>query len=83
MGPAWRIDHVNGDSHTRAGYQAAAVAGYPAISLPVGKSEGLPVGLCLVGTAWDEPVLIRAAFALEQRLSLGIDMQPAWLSQVE
>ena len=24
MGPAWLIDHINGDSHTRSGYQAAA-----------------------------------------------------------
>ncbi len=82
MGPAWRIDHVNGDPHNRAGYQAAAVAGYPAISLPVGKPGGLPVGLCLVGTAWSEPTLIRVAFALEQRLALGRDLQPAWRSRV-
>ena len=83
MGPAWYIDHVNGDSHTRAGYQAAAVAGYPAISLPVGKAGGLPVALCLVGTAWSEPLLIRAAFALEQALALSSDMRPAWHSRVE
>ena len=83
MGPAWCIDHVNGDSHTRAGYQAAAVAGYPAISLPVGKAGGLPVGLCLVGTAWSEPLLIRVAFALEQALALCSDMRPAWRSRVE
>jgi amidase len=83
MGPAWRIDHVNGDSHTRAGYQAAAVAGYPAVSLPVGKVSGLPVGLCLVGTAWSEPLLIRIAFALEQILALGGDLRPAWRSRVE
>ena len=83
MGPAWRIDHVNGDSHPRAGYQAAAVAGYPAISLPVGKANGLPIGLCLVGTAWSEPLLIRVAFALEQSLALGTDMRPAWRSRVE
>src|SRR5208283_4062250 len=38
IGTAWCIDHLNGDSHTRAGYQAAAVAGYPAISVPVGKA---------------------------------------------
>ncbi|HKH87541.1 MAG TPA: amidase, partial [Acidimicrobiales bacterium] len=83
MGPAWCIDHVNGDSHAGAGYQAAAVAGYPAISLPVGKVCGLPVGLLLVGTAWSEPTLIRIAFALEQALALGDDLRPAWRPQVE
>jgi amidase len=73
---------VNGDSHTRAGYQAAAVAGYPAISIPIGKAGGLPVGLCLVGTAWSEPVLIRIAFGIEQVLALGDSMRPAWLARV-
>jgi amidase len=82
-GPAWCIDHVNGDPHARAGYQAAAVAGYPAISLPVGKINGLPVGLCLVGPAWSEPVLIRIAFALEQMLALDSHLQPQWRSRVE
>jgi len=81
MGPAWLIDHVNGDSHTRAGYQAAAVAGYPAISIPIGKAGGLPVGLCLVGTAWSEPVLIRIAFGIEQMLALGDSLRPAWLGR--
>jgi amidase len=82
IGPAWCIDHVNGDSHTRAGYQAAAVAGYPAISLPVGKAGGLPVGVCLVGTAWSEPTLVRIAFALEHALGLGDSMRPAWSPSV-
>jgi amidase len=83
MGPAWCIDHVNGDSHTRAGYQVPAVAGYPAINLPIGKVAGLPVGLCLVGGAWSEPTLIRIAFALEQALALGTSLQPGWLPRVD
>jgi len=83
MGPAWCIDHVNGDSHAGGGYQAAAVAGYPAISLPVGKVSGLPVGLCLVGTAWSEPTLIALAFALEQALALGDALRPTWRPRVE
>jgi amidase len=83
MGPAWCIDHVNGDSLAGAGYQAAAIAGYPAISVPIGKVSELPVALCLVGTAWSEPTLIRIAFALEQRLMLGEELRPAWRWEVE
>jgi amidase len=83
IGPAWCIDHVNGDSHVTAGYQAAAIAGYPAISIPVGKASGLPVGLCLVGTAWSEPQLIRIASGIEHVLALGSELRPAWVERVE
>jgi amidase len=77
MGPAWCIDHVNGDSHTGACYQAAAVSGYPAISIPAGRASGLPLGVCLMGPAWSEARLIGLAYALEQRL--GYDPAPSWL----
>jgi amidase len=80
MGPAWCIDVVNGDSHLGAGYQAAAVAGYPAISLPVGFARGLPLGISLIGPAWSEATLIRLAYALEQ--ALGLDMRPGFQSSV-
>ena len=59
------------------------MAGYPAISVPVGKIRGLPVGLCLVGTAWSEATLIKVAFGLEQVLALGDSLRPAWLSEVD
>ena len=48
-GPAWLIDHVNGDSFLGAGYSIAAVAGYPSITVPIGTVSGLPVGLSLLG----------------------------------
>jgi amidase len=42
-------------------------AGYPAVSLPVGyTSEGAPIGITFVGTAWSEPKLIALAYALER-----------------
>jgi amidase len=34
--------------------------------MPCGMSEGLPVGMMLVGRHWDEPTLYRAAFTFEQ-----------------
>lgn len=42
------------------------VTHHPAISLPCGMVEGLPVGLMLVGRHFDEGTLYRAAHAFEQ-----------------
>ena len=78
MGPAWCIDHVNGDSHRGSGYQVPAVAGYPSISIPVGLVGGLPVGLTLMTGAWQEPTLIRIAYALEQALAIGGTCWPSF-----
>jgi aspartyl-tRNA(Asn)/glutamyl-tRNA(Gln) amidotransferase subunit A len=41
------------------------VAGLPAISIPCGLSDGLPVGLQLIGRAWDEERLLRLGRAYE------------------
>ncbi|MEM9199663.1 MAG: amidase family protein, partial [Pseudomonadota bacterium] len=46
--------------------------GHPAISLPCGMtSEGLPVGLQLVGRHFDEPSIYRAAAAFENAHGVG------------
>ena len=65
-GPAWLIDWINGDHFSGGSSTAAAVAGYPNISVPAGDVFGLPVGLSFLGGAWQEPTLIRLAFAFEQ-----------------
>jgi aspartyl-tRNA(Asn)/glutamyl-tRNA(Gln) amidotransferase subunit A len=44
----------------------ASLAGVPAISIPGGLSEGLPVGVQLMGDHFTEPMLLRAARAAEQ-----------------
>ncbi len=41
------------------------MAGLPGISVPCGLSEGLPVGLQLIGAAWSEAPLFRAARGYE------------------
>jgi aspartyl-tRNA(Asn)/glutamyl-tRNA(Gln) amidotransferase subunit A len=42
------------------------LTGLPAISVPCGfSSKGLPIGLQLVGRAWDEATVLRAAHAYE------------------
>ena len=42
------------------------LAGIPAISLPVGLSEGLPVGFQIMGKHLDEATVLKSAYALEQ-----------------
>lgn len=65
--PAGLIDLVNGDPGGGGSFTApAAVAGYPHITVPMGFSHGLPVGLSFVGTAWSEPTLLKLAYAFEQ-----------------
>ena len=65
-GPAWISDPLTGDHFPGAGYGAAAVAGYPSLTVPMGASNGLPLGLVFMGTAWSEPKLIGLAYAYEQ-----------------
>ena len=63
--PAWLTDHVLGDHHSFGTSTPAAVAGYPAITVPAGQVSGLPVGISLAGPAWSEPRLIALAHAFE------------------
>ncbi|MFV9511449.1 Asp-tRNA(Asn)/Glu-tRNA(Gln) amidotransferase subunit GatA [Tepidibacillus sp. LV47] len=42
------------------------LAGLPAISIPAGLVNGLPVGLQLIGKHFDEVTILRAAYAFEQ-----------------
>ena len=39
---------------------------HPAMAIPCGMSDGLPVSMMLVGKHWDEPTIYRAAYAFEQ-----------------
>ncbi len=48
-----------------------ALAGIPAISIPCGLSEGLPVGFQIAGPVFSENRLLDAAYALEQ--AIGFD----------
>jgi aspartyl-tRNA(Asn)/glutamyl-tRNA(Gln) amidotransferase subunit A len=51
------------------------LAGIPAISIPSGLSDGLPVGFQLTGPAFSENRLLGSAYALEQ--AIGFDVSPA------
>ena len=39
---------------------------HPAMNVPCGMSDGLPVGMMLVGRCHAEPTIYRAAYAFEQ-----------------
>jgi amidase len=65
-GPAGVTDLILGTRGTGGSSSAAAVAGYPNITVPAGNVYGLPVGLSFFGRAWSEPTIIKLAYAFEQ-----------------
>ena len=74
-GPAWMIDLINGDSGCNWDMDStsyAAVAGYPHITVPAGYIFGLPIGLSFFAGAWQEPTLIRLAYAFEQATQVRV-----------
>lgn len=79
-GPAWLIDLVNGDANNldMESTSPAAVAGYPHITVPAGYLFGLPVGVSFFAKAWQEPALIKFAYAFEQATQFR--RQPRFLS---
>jgi amidase len=66
MPPAWTTDLLNGDRFSGGSALYAARAGYPLITVPAGAVFGLPVAVTFMGGAFQEPTLIRAAYAFEQ-----------------
>ncbi len=65
-GPAWTIDLINGDHFTGSSTTLPAVAGYPHLTVPMGRVEGLPVGLSFIGPAWSEQLLLSLGFAFQE-----------------
>lgn len=67
MGPACSIDFIYGDRWGDVFLTApAAMSGYPHISVPCGFVYGLPVGLSIFSTAYQEGTIIGMAYAFEQ-----------------
>lgn len=68
QGPAWSTDLVNGDNFNGrigAGY-LAAIAGYPHITVPMGRVEGLPIGLSIMGGQWQDHEVLKAGAVYEK-----------------
>ena len=64
-GPAWMIDHANGDAFSISSSSLAAVSGFPNITVPAGFAYDLPIGLSFIGRPWNEKQLIEIAYAFE------------------
>ena len=67
QGPPGLIDLVNGDPSGASSTSPCAVAGYPAITVPMGYASGLPLGITFMGLAWSEAALFKYAYAFEQQ----------------
>lgn len=68
-GPAWMIDHINGDSYTGGRMSSGpAISGCPHVTLPAGYYRGLPLGVSLVAAHRADSDLLGMAYALEKRL---------------
>ncbi len=48
---------------------SANLAGIPAVSLPIGRTQGLPIGGQLMARAYEEELLLDAAHVLEERVN--------------
>ncbi|MCB9683390.1 MAG: Asp-tRNA(Asn)/Glu-tRNA(Gln) amidotransferase subunit GatA, partial [Alphaproteobacteria bacterium] len=69
--PAWRRGQRTGPlqhATTDRLLAPASLAGLPAVSVPAGTASGLPVGVQVVGRAWDEATVLSVAAALEDAL---------------
>jgi amidase len=81
-GPAWpnNADPNEGDLNGHFEFfvgssGAAAVAGYPDITVPAGYDAGLPIGITFIGGQWAEPKLIGYAYDYEQATHVRVPPQ--------
>lgn len=81
-GPAWPTndDPNEGDLNGHFEYfvgssTAAAVAGYPDITVPAGYDAGLPLGITFIGPRWGEPQLLGLAYDYEQATHVRVPPQ--------
>jgi len=54
---------------------AAAVSGYPDITVPAGYDAGLPIGITFIGGRWAEPKLLGLAYDYEQATHVRVPPQ--------
>ena len=81
-GPAWptngdpNLGDLNGHFELFVGSStAAAVSGYPDITVPAGYDAGLPLGITFIGRRWTEPTLLGLAYDYEQATHVRVPPQ--------
>lgn len=60
-GPSWVVDVVNGDRFTGGSSSAAAIAGFPNVTVPAGSHQNLPLGVSFFGRKWSDFKLLSLA----------------------
>ncbi|MBA4305499.1 MAG: amidase [Sphingopyxis sp.] len=66
-GPAWVSTLGKGDAFSGpSASQLPAIAGFPHLTVPMGMSGGLPVGLSFIGGKWHDYKVLKAGYAYEQ-----------------
>jgi amidase len=81
-GPAWPTNDdpnagdLNGHFEFFVGSStAAAVSGYPDITVPAGHDAGLPLGITFIGRRWSEPKLLGLAYDYEKATHVRVPPQ--------
>ena len=66
-GPAWKIDHINGDAFHGPSMSAyPAIGGYPHVTIAGGEISGMPVGLSFIGKRYEDHLLAKIVYGFSQ-----------------
>ena len=58
------------------------LAGLPAISIPAGvDKKGYPLGLQIIGKAFDEQNILNIAYSLEQEINFKYEIKDWWMQR--
>ena len=81
-GAAWVSTLGKGDAFSGpSASQLPAVAGFPHLTVPMGLSGGLPIGLSFIGPKWHDHDILKAGFAYEQLSKARV--APEFRTQIE
>jgi amidase len=81
-GPAWLSTLGKGDAFSGpSASQMPAIAGFPHLTVPMGLSGGLPVGLSFIGPKWHDHAVLKAGYAFEQLANARV--APAFQASVD